>query len=82
MAVSSRNNSTSAVTQGISSGAYEKTRTHVHELFVNSEDVGRELDDWYYEHEPEYDILDVKISSCFYREMQPKTLVLIFYRYK
>lgn len=82
MAISSKNNSTSAGTQGISSGAYDKTRTHVQELFVNSEDVGKELDDWYYEHEPEYEILDVKISSCFYREMQPKTIVLIFYRKK
>jgi len=66
----------------ISSGKYHRTRTHVHELFVNSEDVGKELDAWYYEHEPEYEILDVKISSCYFGENQAKTVVLIFYRYK
>lgn len=82
MAITSRNNSKSADSQGVSSGVYEKTRTHIHELFVNSEEVGKILDDWYYEHEPEYEILDVKISSCCIGENQAKTVVLIFYRYK
>ncbi|MBQ2187879.1 MAG: hypothetical protein II401_04910 [Bacteroidales bacterium] len=63
-------------------GKYQRTRTHVHELFVNSENVGEELDNWYYQHESEYDILDIKISSCYVGENHAKTVVLIFYRYK
>jgi len=60
----------------------KKIRTHVHEIYVNSEDVGKELDAWLNENEFDYDILDIKVSSCHYRDMQPKTLVLIFYRHK
>lgn len=66
----------------ISKGEYQKKRTHVHEIFVDSEKVGKELDEWYYENEPKYDVLDVKISSCLSKDMQSKTIVLIFYRYK
>lgn len=66
----------------ISKGEYQKKRTHVHEIFVDSENVGKELDEWYYENEPKCNVLDVKISSCLSKDMQSKTVVLIFYRYK
>jgi len=49
---------------------------------VNSEEVGEILDAWYNENEYKYEILDVKISSCYLGEKQSKTVVLIFYRIK
>ena len=71
-----------SVSSGRGNWKREKVRTHVHEIYVNSEDVGKELDAWLNENEFDYDILDIKVSSCHYRDMQPKTLVLIFYRHK
>ena len=71
-----------AVSSGRGYAKMEKIRTHVHEIYVNSEDVGKELDAWLYENEFDYDILDIRVSSCHYRDMQTKTLVLIFYRHK
>ena len=71
-----------AVSSGRGNWKREKIRTHVHEIYVNSEDVGKELDAWLNENEFDYDILDIKVSSCHYRNMQTKTLVLIFYRHK
>jgi 5'(3')-deoxyribonucleotidase len=70
------------VSSGRGNWKREKIRTHVHEIYVNSEDVGKELDAWLNENEFDYDILDIKVSSCHYRNMQTKTLVLIFYRHK
>ena len=71
-----------SVSSGRGYAKREKIRTHVHEIYVNSEDVGKELDAWLNENEFDYDILDIKVSSCHYRDMQTKTLVLIFYRHK
>ena len=71
-----------SVSSGRGNWKREKVRTHVHEIYVNSEDVGKELDAWLNENEFDYDILDIKVSSCHYRNMQTKTLVLIFYRHK
>ena len=67
---------------GVSSGKHQKERTHVHEIYVNSEEVGEALDEWYNENEYKYEVLDVKISSCYSGENLAKTVVLIFYRYK
>lgn len=66
----------------ISTGKHQKDRTHVYEIYVNSEEVGEILDAWYNENEYKYEILDVKISSCYFGEKQSKTVVLIFYRIK
>ena len=64
----------------VSASPYQTT--FVKEIYVNSEDVEEELNQWLRLNEEEYEIVDIKVSSCHYRDMQPKTLVLIFYRHK
>ena len=64
----------------VSASRYQTT--FVKEIYVNSEDVEEELNQWLRLNEEEYEIVDIKVSSCHYRNMQTKTLVLIFYRHK
>ena len=54
--------------------------TFVKELYVNSEDVETELNQWLKDNEENFEIMDIKISSCYFRDCQTKTIVLIFYR--
>lgn len=67
------------------SGRCRPTRhqtTFVKEIYVNSEDVEEELNKWLRLNEEENEIVDIKVSSCHYRDLQTKTIVLIFYRKK
>lgn len=67
----------------ISSGKHKyRQTTFVKEICVNSEDVEEELNQWLRLNEEEFEILDIKVSSCHYRNLQTKTIVLIFYRKK
>jgi 5'(3')-deoxyribonucleotidase len=67
----------------ISSGKHKYHQTtFVKEIYVNSEDVEEELNQWLRLNEEEYEIVDIKVSSCHYRDLQTKTIVLIFYRKK
>ena len=56
--------------------------TFVKEIYVNSEEVENELNQWLKDNEEDYEILDIKVSSCHFRDLQTKTIVLIFYRKK
>ena len=56
--------------------------TFVKEIYVNSADVEKELNRWLEDNEEDYEILDIKVSSCHFRDLQTKTIVLIFYRKK
>ena len=56
--------------------------TFVKEIYVNSEDVEKELNRWLKDNEDDYEIVDIKVSSCHFRDLQTKTIVLIFYRKK
>ena len=56
--------------------------TFVKEIYVNSADVEKELYRWLEDNEEDYEIMDIKVSSCHFRDLQTKTIVLIFYRKK
>ena len=56
--------------------------TFVKEIYVNSADVEKELNRWLEDNEEDYEIMDIKVSSCHFRDLQTKTIVLIFYRKK
>ena len=67
----------------VSSGKHTHHQTtFVKEIYVNSEDVEKELNQWLKFNEEEYEIVDIKVSSCHFRDLQTKTIVLIFYREK
>jgi len=67
----------------ISSGKHTPYQTtFVKEIYVNSEDVEEELNQWLSLNEEDYEIVDIKVSSCHFRDLQTKTIVLIFYRKK
>lgn len=70
-----------AVSQGKNPQKSYQT-TFVKEFFVNSEDVEKELNQWLKDNEENYEIVDIKISSCYFRDCQTKTIVLILYREK
>ena len=56
--------------------------TFVKEIYVNSGDVEKELNQWLEENEEKVEVVDLKISSCYFRDLQTKTIVVIFYRKK
>lgn len=56
--------------------------TFVKEIYVNSGDVEKELNQWLEENEEKVEVVDIKVSSCYFRDLQTKTIVLIFYRKK
>ena len=56
--------------------------TFVKEIYVNSGDVEKELNQWLEENEEKVEVVDIKISSCYFRDLQTKTIVVIFYRKK
>ena len=64
----------------VSASRYQTT--FVKEIYVNSEEVENELNQWLKDNEEDYEILDIKVSSCHFRDLQTKTIVLIFYRKK
>ena len=70
-----------AVSQGKNPQKSYQT-TFVKEIYVKSEDVEKELNQWLKDNEDNCEIKDIKISSCYFKENQTKTIVLIFYRYK
>ena len=62
------------------SGKYRTTFAKV--IYANSSDVEKELNQWLKENENDYEIVDIKLSSCHFRDLQTKTIVLILYRRK
>lgn len=56
--------------------------TFVKEIYVNSEDVEKELNQWLKDNETDCEITDIKVSSCYFRNLQTKTIVLVFYKKK
>lgn len=51
-------------------------------LYVNSEDLEKELNEWLSDNEYDFEITDIKLSSCYFRDCQTKSVVLIMYRKK
>ena len=49
-------------------------------IYANSSDVEKELNKWLEENEQVYEIVDIKLSSCYFRDCQTKTIVLILYK--
>lgn len=57
--------------------------TFVKMFYVNSEDVKENeemLNQWLKEHEKVYEIVNINLSSCYYRDLQTKTTILILYK--
>ena len=51
-------------------------------LYVNSEDLEIELNKWLSENEDDFEITDIKLSSCYFRDCQTKSVVVILYKKK
>lgn len=49
-------------------------------IYANSSDVEKELNQWLEENEQVYEIIDIKLSSCYFRDCQTKTTILILYK--
>lgn len=61
-------------------GLYRTTFAKV--IYVNSEDVEKEMNQWLAENEKKVEIVDIKLTSCYFRDLQTKTIVLILYKNK
>ncbi len=70
-----------AVSQGKNPQKSYQT-TFVKEIYVNSEDLEKELNQWLKDNEDNYNIMDIKISSCYFRNCQTKSVVVILYKKK
>ena len=57
---------------------YRKTFAKV--FYVNSDNIEDKLNEWLSENEQEFEIVDIKLSSCYFRDCQTKTIVLILYK--
>lgn len=51
-------------------------------IHANSEDVEEMLNDWLRKNEDDFDIVDIQMSSCHFRDLQTKTTILILYKKK
>ena len=51
-------------------------------LYVNSEDLQEELNNWLAENENVCEVKDIKLSSCYFRDCQTKSVVVILYKKK
>ena len=58
----------------------QKQKNLVKVFYENSEEIQVEVNKWLKENENDCEIVDIKLSSCQFRDCQTKTIVLIHYK--